>query len=158
MHTQVPDTIPRLTLPVTTLVGGSLAAGAIVGAAWAIVVFAVTRDPSLTWGSLLAGAGSGVAAALALLAISPWRERPLTTWPPLVLAATMGMAVLTLGVGFLLHFATPLGSWSIWLCLVAAYWCELAVVARTYAAHVKQAQTVEGPSESPVDDGSVTGA
>ncbi len=67
----------------------------------------------------------------------------------------MLMAAMTLGVGFLLHFATSLGSWRLRLCLVLAYWAELAVVAGIYASHVRQIQVVRG---SPEDGGPVSGA
>jgi hypothetical protein len=74
-----------------------------------------------------------------MVAIRPWRTRPLIRWPFVFLAGTLVQTVLTLLGGLLLYFASFGESIGTWLCLVVSFWAGLAGLVWVYGSHMKRA-------------------
>lgn len=89
--------------------------------------------------SALAGSGVATAASLVgVLAIRPWRARPIIRWPLSWLAGS-GLAFIAAIVGsYLLYSATPLGSDWLWVSMAATYFAVLLAKSRAYANHMRQ--------------------
>lgn len=112
--------------------------GILTGVIWGLAAWAGWGREDLFLGALLAGLGASLAAFIPMTALRIWVPRPLVRWPFIILAITMLQTLLTLGVGFVLHFAILLGAISTWLCLVVSYWIVLSVLTGTYARAIKQ--------------------
>ena len=125
-------------LPATRFFFRCSLAGAMTGFIWGMVAGIGWANLGLFLGALLAGLGASLAIVLPMIALRLWNPRPLVRWPFIVLALTMLQTLLTLGVGFVLHFAILLGTISTWMCLVVSYWIVLSVLVGTYAKTIKQ--------------------
>lgn len=124
---------PTLALPTLRLLAALVTAGAGTALGW----LAVVRVAG--YGGDVAAAGAagsalvvGVSAA-SLLAILPWRVRPVSSWVNAWLAAIVLRLVLTPAMAYLLYSAAPLSGTPLLLSVATAYVivqiCEAAVLA-----------------------------
>lgn len=92
----------RATIPAApAVVALTLAAGVVALGGW-LTLWALGRRAAAIWAPLAAG-GLWLVFAGSLLALRPWRSRPLTRWPALWLASRAGcfLGVLALAAGLL---------------------------------------------------------
>lgn len=136
MITAKPEHI--ITLPTAPLVLIPAAGCILVAACWAGVAWLLTGRVHPATGALLAGAAAAGAAMISMLAIGPWRARPLTRWPFVFLAGTLLQMLLTLLGGLLVYFASFGDTAGTWLCLVVSYWAGLAGLVWVYGSHMKR--------------------
>ena len=138
-----------IALPTARLLVLPAAACLLVGAVWAGATLLISGETHTALGALLAGAAAASAAVISMLAIGPWRRRPLIRWPFVFLAGTLLQTALTLLGGLVLYFASLGEAIGTWLCLVASFWAGLAGLVRVYGSHVKRAVPAEEPSTAP---------
>jgi len=151
--------IPSRTLPTLRLLIVAWLYAIIAGAGWtlAMVVHASRLPPpptdahgaadssavagptaaSLIATGPLAAVLVGLGATCGILAIQPWRPRPLTTWPMVWMAGSFVRFMVTLTGAFLLYSATPSGTVHLWIGVVIAYLATLVGETRTYAAAMR---------------------
>ncbi|RMD60532.1 MAG: hypothetical protein D6824_09335 [Planctomycetota bacterium] len=115
-HTQVPlqspppapsaGSEPQAALPAApALFALTLAAGALAAGGW-LTLGAVGRGGAAIWAPLVAG-GQWLVFAGSLLALRPWRSRPLSRWPALWLASRAGCFLGTLVLAVALLYSAP---------------------------------------------------
>jgi hypothetical protein len=132
-----------LALPTGRLLLIPAVACLLVGAGWAGVTMLVGGALQAALGALLASASAAGAAVVSMLAIGPWRRRPLIRWPFVFLVGTLLQTLLTLLGGLLLYFAAFAEAIGTWLCLVVSFWAGLAGLVCVYGSHVKRATSAE---------------
>ncbi|MHC5023816.1 MAG: hypothetical protein ACYTGG_07880 [Planctomycetota bacterium] len=131
----------RLALPTARLVLAAIGTGAVCAGGW-WVTGAIAGWTGATIGSGLAGAAAvGVAMLVSLVAISPWKERTLTSWMTAWLAS-MGLRLLLTPLGaFLLYSAALLRPEPLAIAVALAYLSSLLVEAAVLARHVRHAES-----------------
>jgi hypothetical protein len=98
---------PALSLPTGRLLATLLGACVLVGGGWAAVVAATGGEPGLARSGLLGGGIVAVCSTAGLLAIGPWKQRPVPLWISLWLGQTVVRLLLTPLVAWLLYSAAP---------------------------------------------------
>jgi hypothetical protein len=96
---------PDITLPTAKLLLAVIVASAVAAGAWALITLVGPWDTSTTRTGLL---GIGITAAVAIggtLAMRPWHERSILAWGGVLIAASFGRAIVTIGICLLLYFA-----------------------------------------------------
>jgi hypothetical protein len=132
-----------MALPTGSLLAAACGGSAAAGIAWALVVWLGGRAGwgiGSTWGPGHAIAGlvaAGIVALIAtmvLLALGPWKVRPLGTWMTLWLAGAVGRLILTPLAAFLVYSAAPLSATALFLGVgityVSALLAEVSVLTR----------------------------
>ncbi len=111
---------PTFTLPTGRLLVTVCAVAAAAAAAWTFVTALLGPPDTIAAGF----AGATVVAVVTIgsvLAIRPWKRRPVSAWTTLWLAALIGRLVLTPAIAYLLYSATPLGLMPLMLSVAVAY-------------------------------------
>ncbi|MDP6310926.1 MAG: hypothetical protein QF781_02065 [Phycisphaerales bacterium] len=96
---------PNITLPTTTLLVTAIGTAALAAAGWTLVTLLGPWDTPTTLTGLLA---IGIVAAVAIcgtLAMRPWRARSILSWGGVLIAASIGRAIVAIGICLLLYFA-----------------------------------------------------
>ncbi|MCP4759897.1 MAG: hypothetical protein GY894_06580 [Planctomycetes bacterium] len=102
------DLQPAIALPGKALFGVAFGAPAAVAVIWLIVCqFGSWGDSALGPGLLAIGV-TGVVSGAVVLVLRPWKPRPILLWGGLLVAASTGRIVGTIGVCLLLYFAARL--------------------------------------------------
>jgi hypothetical protein len=136
--TMRPEDEPQIALSFGRLAIAAVLWPVVVGALWGAGAWLGGFGDQYALGGLVAGPAMAVIGVGALVVLGPWRAKPLTQWPFLWLAKTLGELVGTPVVGFLLYSATPLGGAALLLPLVATYWASLIGQTRSYAAQMSR--------------------
>lgn len=130
---------PVIALPTARLVMVTLGACAMAGAASSLLA-------RIAWpgqGLAVVGPASAAVAAVAmvggLLAVAPWKARPIGLWPTFWLASTVLRMLLTPILAYLLYSATPFGAAAVAINVVAAYLLALAGEVVVLAGFLKRA-------------------
>jgi hypothetical protein len=116
-----------------------------------VVTLASGNDERIVVAGGLAGALVAACSMLSILMIQPWRARPLYRWPMVWIGGSFLRMLVTLGLTFLLYSATPYGTVSLWLAVVAAYAATLLGETRAYATYMKQYSPAPGSSGPAAD-------
>jgi hypothetical protein len=121
-----PGSEPVIALPTARLLVVTVVACTMAGAGSSLIA-------QLAWpgeGLAMVGPAAATVVALAmvggLLAVVPWRPRPIGLWPTLWLASTVLRMLLTPILAYLLYSATPFGAAALAINVVAAYLLALA--------------------------------
>jgi len=102
------DMQPAISLPGKPLLGVAVGAPAAVAAMWLIACqFGSWGEAALGPGLLAIGVTAVVSVAVVLL-LRPWKPRPILMWGGLLVAASTGRVIGTIGVCLLLYFAARL--------------------------------------------------
>ncbi|MDP6478835.1 MAG: hypothetical protein QGI75_02200 [Phycisphaerales bacterium] len=97
--------LPTITLPTVTLLVTAIGTAAMAGAGWTFVTLLGPWDTATALTGLLA---IGIVAAVAIcgiLVMRPWRARSILSWGGVLIAASIGRAVVAIGICLLLYFA-----------------------------------------------------
>lgn len=124
---------PAIPFPTGRLLAAIVGASLLTAAGW----LAVVRVGGLGEGAPAAGAaGAGLVALVCsavLMALRPWRSRPVGVWVNLWLGATVARLLLTPALAYLLYSAAPLSGTPLLLSVATTYvlvqLCEAAVLA-----------------------------
>ncbi|MBX3373293.1 MAG: hypothetical protein KF817_05610 [Phycisphaeraceae bacterium] len=128
---------PEFALPTARLVAVVWTSTAFAGAAWTLVML---MRGATGWDLATGALGAlvvGLGATTGLLAIRPWRPRPLDRWPAVWMGASGVRLLVTLGIGLLLYSATPSGTVHLWFSVAIAYAATLVGETRAYAAAMR---------------------
>lgn len=127
---------PVIALPWRPVVVAAGIASVAVALGW----LGVTRVLGETAAMSAGPAGAALVLVLSvgsLLALGPWKPRPVGTWVNLWMAGIVGRLFVTPAVAFLLYSATPLALSPLMLAVAATYVVVQIVEAATLAAHLK---------------------
>lgn len=97
--------LPEITLPTQRLLFVAIGGPVVAAVGWSLVTIMGPWDASTTLIGLLAIGVTAVVAVSVTLAIRPWRPRSILAWGGVLIAASMGRIVLTIGICLLLYFA-----------------------------------------------------
>ena len=128
-----PGSEPSIALPTGLLLASVCGSAMATSFGWLAVVWV----GGFGWEVGVAGpAGAAVVAGVgvvAVVAMQPWRSRPVISWVTIWLAAIVGRLLLTPAAAFLLYSAAPLGGTPLLLSIAITYVivqvCEAAVLA-----------------------------
>jgi hypothetical protein len=129
---------PTLTLPTGRIIAAMLLAAAFTGSAWVGIALALKMDATVQTAGLVGVAIVAVVCVLGLLAITPWKPRPVSTWMTLWLAGTVLRLFATPALTFLLYFAAPLNALAVTLSVALAYLIVLLTETAVIARHVSR--------------------
>jgi hypothetical protein len=140
-----------VSLPTGRLLVAACVPALLTGMAWSGVTAVSGKGETIVVAGMLAGAIVAACSMLSVLLIQPWRPRPLYRWPMVWIGGSFLRLLVTLGLTFLLYSATPYGTVSLWLAVVAAYAATLFGETRAYATYMKQYSPAPG-STGPAAD------
>jgi hypothetical protein len=95
---------PDITLPTARLLIAAIGGTALAAAAWTVITLLGPWDNTTTLTGLL---GIGITAAVAIIgtmAMRPWQPRAILAWGGVLIAASFGRAIVTIGICLLLYF------------------------------------------------------
>ena len=101
---------PCLSLPTSRLVTSIALAAALTGSTWVGVAVILRQSSGAQMAGLLAAAVVAIVAIGGILAIGPWKTRPVGTWMSLWLAGMVIRMLATPAITFLLYFAVPVNA------------------------------------------------
>jgi hypothetical protein len=129
---------PVLALPTGRLVGVTLAACALSGSGSSLLAQLVWKGQVSAMVGPAAGMLVTVAMLIGLLAIMPWKPRPVGIWPTLWLASTVLRLLLTPVLTYLLYSAAPFSAAALAINVVVAYALALAGEVTVVAGFLKR--------------------
>jgi len=97
-----------ISLPTTGLLWVAIGGPAITAVAWLLASFIGEWGTSGRLPGLLAILVSAAVSTLAVVAIRPWKPRPILVWGGVLIAASTGRIVVTIGICLLLYSAARL--------------------------------------------------
>ena len=129
---------PELTLPTWPLLMAAIGAPAVAAAAWAAVTILGPWDMNTSLIGLLAiGVVACVAVAITL-SIRPWKSRAIVTWGSVLIAASMGRIVITIGICLLLYSAARLPAGPLLIGAMAGLFTVLVAETSIVAKHFQR--------------------
>jgi hypothetical protein len=135
--TAYPTNEQTLAMPTSRLVMGVLLAAGLTGAAWVGICLVIIGQTAAIQAAGLVGAGVvAVVAAMGIVAMTPWKTRPVTGWMTMWLAGTVIRMLATPAVTFLLYSAIPLNAMALTLSVAIAYLVVVLTEATIVARHV----------------------
>ncbi len=129
---------PTLALPTQRIIGAILLAAAFTGSAWVGVTLVLKKDSSVQTAGLVGAAVVAVVCVLGLLAIIPWKPRPISMWMTMWLFGTVVRLFATPALTFLLYSAVPLNAMALTLSVALAYLTVLLTETAVIARHVSR--------------------
>jgi hypothetical protein len=139
---------PVLALPTSRLLTAVVLAAALTGATWVGVCLILHQSSGVQYAGLIAAAVVAMVSLGAILAMMPWRSRPISSWMTLWLAGMVIRMLAVPAITFLLYFAAPApgssgssGGAVLALAVAAAYLVVVLTEAIVVAVHVGKATT-----------------
>jgi hypothetical protein len=130
---------PTLAMPTGRIVVGILLAAALAGSGWVGVALALKQPAGVQTAGLMGAAVVALVAVLGVLAMTPWKVRPIGSWMTLWLAGTVVRMLATPAFTFLLYSAVPQNAMALTLSVAVAYLTVLLTETAIIAWHVKKA-------------------
>jgi glucan phosphoethanolaminetransferase (alkaline phosphatase superfamily) len=139
---------PVLSLPTSRLVTAVALAAAMTGSIWVGVCLILRQSSGVQIAGLLAAAVVLAVSIAGILAITPWKTRPISTWMTLWLAGMVIRMLATPAITFVLYFAVPAptpgdsgGAAALALAVALVYLVVVLTEAIVVARHVSKATT-----------------
>jgi hypothetical protein len=138
-----------LALPTSRLLTAVVLAAALTGATWVGVCLILHQSSEVQSAGLIAAAVVAMVSVAGILAMMPWRARPISSWMTLWLAGMVIRMLAVPAITFLLYFAAPApgssgssgGAAALALAVAAAYLVVVLTEAIVVAVHVGKATT-----------------
>lgn len=130
---------PVISLPTARLLGAVTVAAAITGSLWVGVTLMLGQASAVQTAGLVAAAIVAAVTIAGLLAITPWKTRPISAWMTFWLAGMVIRMLATPALTFLLYSAIPLNAPALTLSVAIVYLVVLMTEAIVVARHVGRA-------------------